>query len=834
MYDIKETSFPNIFPYFIKSEQFPSVGIEPAQADRNLAMLQKVIKMAGARGIKISLMNYFMGWEEGRFLRKSPYQATEENLVSYNSECVKKLLRACPNLAMIGFRVGESGREEDFYTKTYIPAIKEAGGNIGVYSRSWGAKKPIILQIAKEFPGRTSVEIKYNGEQYGPPYMVAGGKMSTWRDYSYQNYLTYPRPYKLIWQIRFNGTHRVFTWGNPNLVRTTVKNCKIGGGDAFSLEQINTYYPAYNYLHSENSDGSWYKWTYQRDWMFYDVWGRIAYNPEVGDRLWKWKFKQRYGRNSGTALYSAFDAACRIVPSIFTFTGRHPDHRGYAVELDTGGDVKQWADSGPFDTANLQSAWEYADGIIGGKPSARMSPIQAAKELEQLSRKTLAGLADLKNAKNSNAEARALSVDLEMLSNLGLYNASMLKSSAFFALYSRSHDPEFADAVQKQHTAAESYWQRLADLGQANYIPFIDSLRKGTEHYTWSTEAAYLKDQLKPLDDEIKHGGTPMGFKLSAIEPHGDKTGPNIDVRKSTLTPASDGCKNLKIVAKVHDPAGVKLVILKWKPLPSESNWRIATMQYENGLWVTNLTVRPYGIMWAIETLDADGNGTKWPDFRKEIPYKWVEPWYEPCCVGQDMTNALNDVAANFSKYKEIFIGRNAYSFNALSPDTKAKLLDAVDKGLLLYIDCQSPDKFDYSWLPGGVQLNGQTSDKLVIDRREPLFNRVSLETLIAHAAITKGNFTAQEGWQLLGEPKAVAIRRYGQGYIVLSQIQMFERPIGWVSIEVLSDLERIMSNIICLARKDEADKPILILDQGEGTIVDILTGQNEKYVLCN
>lgn len=362
MYGIKATNFPNIYPYFIKSEKYPKVGVEPEIADRNLAMLNKVIRMAKDRGIKFAIMSYGASWN-GPTLRKSPYQDSEANMAEYTREVVAKMIRQCPDLAMIGFRIGESGRSEDFFLKSYIPAIQESGREIDLYTRTWGAGKTKILEIGRAFPGRLFLEIKYNGEQYGPPHLIAGGRMSAWHDYSYRSYLSYPQAYKVIWQIRQNGTQRVFPWGHPEFIARTARNSHLGGAIGFCTEPINCYYPAYDYLHRDDAECAWYRWMYQRDWYFYDVWGRMTYNPEVPDRVWLRKFKDRYGAKTGEALYRAFTAASEIIPYAKMVYSMGPDHRNHAPELETAGGVHIWADAGPFDEQNVQFPREYAERL---------------------------------------------------------------------------------------------------------------------------------------------------------------------------------------------------------------------------------------------------------------------------------------------------------------------------------------------------------------------------------------------------------------------------------------------------------------------------------------
>ena len=47
-----------ILRYFIQSDKFPEVGVAPEIKAKNLKQLNKMIEMAHARGIKVSLMAY--------------------------------------------------------------------------------------------------------------------------------------------------------------------------------------------------------------------------------------------------------------------------------------------------------------------------------------------------------------------------------------------------------------------------------------------------------------------------------------------------------------------------------------------------------------------------------------------------------------------------------------------------------------------------------------------------------------------------------------------------------------------------------------------------------
>src|SRR4029077_16787116 len=58
MYNLANTVFPNALLYFATSASHPEIGVASADRERNLAMLNTVVAMATARGIKGGLMTY--------------------------------------------------------------------------------------------------------------------------------------------------------------------------------------------------------------------------------------------------------------------------------------------------------------------------------------------------------------------------------------------------------------------------------------------------------------------------------------------------------------------------------------------------------------------------------------------------------------------------------------------------------------------------------------------------------------------------------------------------------------------------------------------------------
>ncbi len=138
-WDVSVTDAPNLYAYFIQSDRFPKVGVSPEIKAANLRRLNTIIRMAHARGVRVSLMAY-----EARFRTPhapSPYPENEADLYAYTREVVEKMIRQAPELDAIGFRIGESGHGEAFFN-CYLEAVQASGRDIPPLARSRSMKHP--------------------------------------------------------------------------------------------------------------------------------------------------------------------------------------------------------------------------------------------------------------------------------------------------------------------------------------------------------------------------------------------------------------------------------------------------------------------------------------------------------------------------------------------------------------------------------------------------------------------------------------------------------------------------------------------------------------------
>ncbi len=504
MYDIISTGFPNAYPYFIKSDKFPNIGLSDKIRERNLKMLNKIVKMAKDRGIKTGFMSYKADWTIPDAEATNLQKPTEDKLVEYTKEVVKKMIEQCPDLWIIGFRIGESGMSEDFYKKSYIPAISSTNRPILLYTRTWLTQPEDVLSIVEKYPYRTYLQIKYNGEHLGLPYhAINDSSRVSAPSYSYESYTNYPRKYEIIWQIRANGTHRIFRWGDPEFIKRTIISCKNFNGSGYTVEPMTAYYPFDDFFHLSTIDHKYFKWDFERNWFWYLLWGRMGYNPDTDKRIWISEFEKRFGKEFGILVAEAFIESSKIVPLIYAFRCMGFDHRQMAPELEFGDDINEFINALPLDPRNIQTVSDYVKFYISKAKfqNTKMTPLEVAINLLKYSSESVDKVLK-SNIEKGNKEFECLKMDIQAVAQLGMYYAEKILASIDLTFYRKKNCLSALLSAEKHLTNSKNAWDKLAEITSRHYKPFLDKLRMHTLEYSWKEEGKKIEDDFKVIGNE--------------------------------------------------------------------------------------------------------------------------------------------------------------------------------------------------------------------------------------------------------------------------------------------------------------------------------------------
>jgi hypothetical protein len=250
--------------------------------------------------------------------------------------------------------------------------------------------------IDQELPFR--VTTKYWMEQLGMPFHPTHINPQNQRDrrHGYADLLRYPKRYDVQWRIWSGGTTRFLLWGDPQYVRRFVESARIYGGDSFEVNEMlatkmlgqphdTEPFPLHTAAYRH------YDYEFQRYWHFYQVWGRISYNPDADPEIWRREFGRRFGHRAGPLVMRALHRASSILPRIVAASYNYryfPTTRGWA-EMMRLGDLPQYAAGTGTDVEQFQSYQHAARQLLANQPTALRTPQQTAVWFATVARQVL-------------------------------------------------------------------------------------------------------------------------------------------------------------------------------------------------------------------------------------------------------------------------------------------------------------------------------------------------------------------------------------------------------------------------------------------------------------
>lgn len=778
-WDVSVTNAPNMYAYFVTSPSFPKVGVPDDVKAKDMAQLNHVIEMAHERGIRVSLMCYEANLEIPQN-PNPPYQATEQNIYKYTKEVVEQMIRKAPGLDAIGYRIGESGHGENFFT-CYGEAIKASGRDIPIVTRSWITRKQKVLPLARASKDFT-VEIKYNGEQWGAPYMVAGGRMANWTSYSYEDYLSdsdspqsspspksppskkmwpgwpadggadWPsEPYKIVWQVRANGTHRIFPFYNPQWVRRSIQAMKIGTASGYTIEGEDAYYPkSPDYYMANPANDKYCDWIHQRDEMYWTTWGRLGYDPDTPDATFDAQARDLLGAGS-EKLVEAWKDASILLSKTFMAYALGPDHRDHAPELEWGGDTDSFIQGAGLDAFSFSPINEtYANAATKGI-DGRVSLYDTAVELESEARTVAEAVAPF--ATSSNPRAREIANVVEMMGLHADYYANrFLSANAMAAIEATSGEQQSFAETEKIADAATAMSAMASD---PFYRPFTEKLRMHTNTFSWKQEDGKVEAEAKRLAALPTASGTIVEWQ-----------GSHAPQDKAEFGWASVG-GNIVCTAKSANATRAWLLV---KPLPSSTFFHRVLMSKDGQTFTASFKRDRYGYDVAVEFARGD---IAWraPAANESQPYVVVpsQPGPTPqIYCSEEALSFLDPKALTPDKYGGILIGTRANNFfRRFNKSTQRKLLDPVERGMRMVIlqEDFAKDKLDF--LPKPLRF-----ENAALNTFDP-GGQLGLPTVDA-AGIMYQRFLPSAGWDIYGNG-GLARFKLGKGEIWVTTARLMQ-----------------------------------------------------------
>ncbi len=648
------------YPYFFDVEQFPEVrmtGITREQQQRNLDALNRLIAMAHARGLNVTLGiwdHIYRGGVQGGGIpgaEKIPptptsglvWGVTEENLAAYTTAALAELLRLVPEVDAIQFRMHDEsglkkGEQEEFWREVFL-VMKEHGPKVRFDARAKGLPDSVI-ETGLELGINLRITTKYWMEQMGLPFHPThiNPQNQFDRRHSYSDLLRYPQRYKMHWRLWNGGTARVFLWGDPEYARRFAESTHLYDGDGFEVnEPLCTKMEAQPHdmkpFELLNAKYRYYDYEFERYWHFFQVFGRMGYNPDTPADVWQREFEQRFGQDAAPHLEKALHRASWVLPRIVAACypySSFPMTRGWA-EKQRLGDLPFYAKAEGSDIQQFASFDEEAKNLLEGGETAKIHPQDTSRWFAQASEEILSQVSEAEKhvGDRRSKEFDSTVTDLKMLAHLALYHARRIPAAVNYRLFERTGDVKALDAaIVHERGAIEAWRQLVADAGDAYTDDLMMGVRGASLCGHWKDELTALETGFKELAQKRQEFRATGDGKPAPQYPEagddGDHQPPSVVHRPVLTAPAG---KPLAITVKASDPSGVKWVRLRYRAVNQHEDYRTLAMQPtdakdEYRAVIPGDNIAPaWDLMYFIEIMDDRGNGAIHPTLNRETPY---------------------------------------------------------------------------------------------------------------------------------------------------------------------------------------------------------------------
>jgi hypothetical protein len=523
--------FAPAYPYFFDVERFPEVRVEKftaADQRRHVEALRQLISLAHGRGLNVTVGlwdHIYRGGVQAGGVDVEPGTPspgivtglTQHNLMAYSQAALAKFVETFPDLDGVQFRMhGESGLEKeemhDFWKGIY-GVMKQHAPRMRFDARAKDFPDSLI-DLAVDMGVNFRISTKYWAEQMALPFHPTHINRQNQFDrrHGYADLLRHPKRYDMHWQLWNGGTTRVLLWGDPEYVRRFAASSHLYDGQGYSVNEMLATKMA-----SQPHDATpfellartyrYYDYEFERYWHFYQVFGRIGYNPDTPADVWRREFERRLGREAAPHIERALHRASWILPMITAYNfpyHRFPTTRGWP-EKQRREDLPEYAKADPSDTEQFLSMTEAARHLMAGEDSAKIWPLESSRWFAQVAEKVMSEVDEAERRAGGRAtrELQSTLVDLKILVHLSQYHSERAAGGMAYALWQLSHDLNTLDRAIAYEARAIDAWAAIVRVATGVYAP---DLRMGlsrsglTGH--WRDELGALKEGLRALEQQ--------------------------------------------------------------------------------------------------------------------------------------------------------------------------------------------------------------------------------------------------------------------------------------------------------------------------------------------
>lgn len=521
--------------YDVKVRRLPD-----AERDNNLQMLKFISEQTVARGMQFQLGLWMHGyeWLDSPNPNYTIEGVTKENYGAYCRDAVRALLKACPAISGVTFRVhGESGVNEGSYGfwKMVFEGVATCGRKVEIDMHSKGMDQTMIdSAVGSGMP--VVISPKYWAEHMGMPYHQADirelevpkpdkktsvlmnlseGSRSFLR-YGYGDLLKEDRPYKVIHRI-WPGTQRLLLWGDPVTAAAHARAFSFSGSAGVELMEPLSFKGRRG--SGIAGDRCGYadtslkpRWDWQKYLYTLRVFGRLQYNPDTDPDVWQRFLRKQFGAGA-LSMELALANATRILPIVLTAHGTSAGNNTYWPEIYTNHPIadpnikhpysdspapKMFGNVSPLDPQLFLRINDFAAELLKGERSGKYTAIESAQWIEDYANAADKYMkqAEAKAEGKSKPEFRRMALDVSIQAGLGRFFGAKFRAGVLYGIFEQSGDRLALEEALKAYRTARGYWSALANLAKGAYKSDITAGER--EHLR-----GHWLDRLPAMDADI-------------------------------------------------------------------------------------------------------------------------------------------------------------------------------------------------------------------------------------------------------------------------------------------------------------------------------------------
>ncbi|WP_435319244.1 hypothetical protein [Haloarchaeobius sp. TZWSO28] len=498
------------FPYLVRPEGFPEASqFTDDELTSWRAFWRDLFRMASERGIETYLLNWNIvvseSFAEAHGVEQ--FNATEQVVRDYTRQCVTQTIDEYPNLDGLGVSLCDwmdglsPAEKQDWFVDTFVEGIRRAERPIRLLDRS--VRTEAIAEM------RRGVETAASAEN------VADVLVPTKFNYSHGHSTTSlekthdsisgevddslweptPTNYQRVWTVR-NEDVFVLRWGDPSFVRDHIReNLQPNDAVAGYIVGSEGYIPAKDLSHVFDTHQTW-TYAFEKQWLFYAVWGRLLYDPAVPDAVFEQAFDERYRTGLGGRLLEGFQCGSQMAEELASFHAGTWDYSLYSEGFLAPAPGRSGLDDevSPFisvdeliDHETLDSSYRTIPEYVAGEDHG-VTPPELADTVEARGDRALELADELRTeVRDGDGGLECEIDDVEAWGHLSRYFAAKLRGAVALETFRATGDETQRGRAVDHLRTARDHWDGVAAVTARHYreIPYATEWERGNT-FSWT------------------------------------------------------------------------------------------------------------------------------------------------------------------------------------------------------------------------------------------------------------------------------------------------------------------------------------------------------------